>query len=252
MRYLDVVLDDRPSGLWMLDDGAGAIARGRGPDGNASYIGGPTLRVPGPSGAIPYSVRTDGVDDGILLPALGWLVSGGAQSWEIWADNATDATATTGVNHMFGSTAATFQAMGIGGDFTGSLTDEVSTVGNDTPTPGARSGWKGAAILAGWHHHVWTFRGSAGTWRYYLDGKEWLQIRASVSAIANAGGATGMTGAGVTWGIARVTPTGFRAFRGLAAAALYKRELNPQEVARHYWAGRNGARPGLSTRLSRR
>lgn len=253
MRYLDVIGGDLPHGLWLLDEPSGAtLARcSAGKAGVATYIGSPTLGVRGPSGAIPRAISTDGVNDEVQLPAtMAGFASGVPQTWEIWANSSSDLHASSGGKTLFGAQDATFQGLGIGGDYTGSLTNEVVTVGNDRGGVDDRTGWSGPTIVAGWHHHALVYNGSQHSWRYFLDGAEWEQTRAGVSKLTSSGGAFGLVGTAVTFTLSRHS-TAFYGWAGLAAAAVYTRALTPAMIARHYCAGRNGGHPRLGSRFRR-
>lgn len=240
--YVRTILRDRPVGLWMLDEPSGTIAVDKtNRYGNGTYAAsGVTYNVPGPSGKIPRAIATDGAAGDVGIPDAIIFLGTGAdgtttrQSWEVWANLSVDLTTTT-VRYLWGNDTSPFRALALGGDATGALTNEVSTVGNDDGGANERTGWDGFTIAAGWHHHVWVFNGLQDGWTYYLDGTD-IMGRSGVSKINNASGARGMTRNG-SWRLSRFT-TNYQAWTGLAAAAVYDKDLSQATIAAHYGAGR--------------
>lgn len=239
MAYADVVLADRPRALWMLDETMGTAARDLAAIMGVATVSGSgiTYGVSGPSAAIPRGMAADGVAGVITLPSLSiFLGLSAEQTWEIWANSSVDLTTST-VKALLGNASGSQQALLLGGDATGDLANEVSTVYNAVGGAAQRTGWSGFTVPAGWHHHVWVYNGTQNGWTYYLDGLN-IMMQSGAAALFNSGGSQGFTQGG-GWQIAR-NLTFYQAWAGLAGAAVYDRALTAGQVAGHYVAGRNG------------
>lgn len=248
MNYADYLLTNQPSveSLWMFDETGGTIARGQGrtPNNNATYSAtGVTYRRPGPSAAIPYAVGLDGTAGVITLPAYFGpaATNGQRQSWEVWANDTVTRTLSSGPTTLIGSTDTNNTwPLRLGGNSTGSLTNEVAAIANDVDATGTRTGWTGFTIPAGWHHHVITYSSARNSWRYFKDGAE-ITLTAGTTKVAAGGGCAAFLGT-ATYTIGQVQGSVFSTWAGIAALAYYTIELSPLRIAANYTAGMGGAR----------
>lgn len=245
MGYREVILRDKPFGYWPLNDpgGSGLIARGYGLAGNATYhTSGVTYGVPGPGAGLPKATRFTVSGSGrVALPTLTPLGFSTTQSWEIWCRSAVDATASNNnIIYLFDATVGgTPQIFGLAGNFTGSLASETVTIFQARTSQGY-SGMTGT-ITAGWHHYLFTYNGSKGSWRIYMDGYDMSGERsATSSAISALGGSGGMIGSGFTYTIAYSNGSLNTNDADYCGAAVYDYQLTQGQARAHYLAGRLG------------
>jgi len=241
MGYRETVLRDRPFGYWPLDDAQdGTVARGWGPAGNATYTAtGVTKQINGPGAGLRKGVRCDGSTGHITLPSLNtWLGQTAQQTWEIWAHKSTLMTVSANVlMYLFDATVgATPQVIGLGGNFTGSASNEIVSLGNYNAAQG-QSYITGAALTIpiGWHHYVFTYMGVKSGWRFFMDGAAWLIKPGSAEAASN-GGSNGMQNG--TFTIANSLSS--HETGSFAGVAFYNYRLSEGAIRRHYLEGRVG------------
>jgi len=231
--YADEVLADNPVGFWLLDEASGATAAAVvGADGTYTATG-ITYEEDGPSPTIPAAIATNGTTGDVSLstPALG---TAQPQSFEVWYYTPTTISSSTGNTRLIGANAgALAQANGplYLGNFTSAFANEVVGVSNDEGGSGARTGWTGFTIPAGWHHIAVTYDGTQNGWTLYLDGA------ATGTKVSASGGCFGLSGSQpFTVGAFTANGTTSRSAVTVAALAIYDTELSADRVLAHYGA----------------
>lgn len=222
--YADAVLAASPRGYWRLDDAGGAAAvdaSGRGLDG--SYVGSPSAAM----GATDDGggMRLDGVDDGVLLPAMDGEL-GDTLSIECWFRRGADSTTGPLVEFREGEGERGVHVWNHNAPDKAyvNFIDEEGTSHTITSA-------EGTIEADTWHHVVATYDGSAG--RLYVDGESvgdvlmetiHPMVRGNVRIGLREGDERHITGA-------------------VDEVAIYDRALSRTEVREHGARARDGAAP---------
>lgn len=172
VAYVDEVLADSPVLFLPLQDASGSVADALvGVDG--TYVGTPTLQVPGPGSSLAYGVETDGGTDYISHAAVAALGYDQAQTWELWIDAGAGISSASAEKILVGQEYSGNQRwISSGNTAWGGLTNEVFSVATANSGGTNRTGWSGFTVPAGWNHVAFIYAGgmTPNVWSCFLNG----------------------------------------------------------------------------------
>ena len=216
--YATNVLADTPAGYWRFNDLTTAVlADSSGNGNNGTYLGNPTLQVPGALVNDPANkaVSFDGIDDIGRVPDSATLDVGSSFTLQGWVRRTSDAKTVT----LFNKGTNGFQLVIMSGASGGQVflrKTNVSTIArsnNAVPADGL------------YHHIVATMNGNGSTAKIYVDGVLDTVIVSAVQTIQD-------TAFPLLFGSGGAVQADFDEF------ALYNGVLTATDVLEHYNAGR--------------
>lgn len=232
MRYLDLLLADRPIGCWPLDETGGTVARSYGPVGDGTISASGVTPAYGPGGEIRSAMAFDG-NGVVTMPSFSvtnLMGTGQPQTWEVLFRHGSDLSASSTVVVPVGLSGTSNYAFAFGAA-SSSLTNEVVTIANSNAGSGDLTGFTGFTIPAGWHHHAIAYDGTQNGWTYFLDGVD------TGTKVSSSGGCFGFSN---SLNISLAESVVKYNVAGLAYLSVFNRRLSDATIARHARAAFRG------------